>query len=412
MKKTIILTVLAIVAGSAQAQTQDNTTDTSAKYSVEADSFWSNWFISAGAAYNMFYTGDEKDLNDKPGLFDGSRSTMGISLAVGKWFTPGFGLRTKATGIWGRYVTPDATGSLKNNSHNSYKYWTLQEQMLFNVSNLFMGYSDSRVWNFIPYIGFGFTRNMTTNDNAHGWSAGLLNTFRLSSKLSLNVELGLNLSDDKIFNAATTTHRDYGTSFSGLDRNFSVEVGLTYNLGKSGWKKTPNVGALKAASQAEIDALNERLRVKDGEKTQAIAEKNARIAKLEDELAQCKAAAAAVKPVAAVTEKKPITLQPTVVFRQGKSTIDASQYPSVEMIAKYMKSHPDAKILIKGYASPEGNMELNKTLSEARAEEVRKALINRYKIAAERLSAEGFGPTNDLFEEPEFNRIVTFSNLE
>ena len=41
--------------------------------------------------------------------------------------------------------------------------------------------------------------------------------------------------------------------------------------------------------------------------------------------------------------------------------------PNIEMIAQYMKNHPDAKIEIKGYASPEGSKELNQKLSEARA---------------------------------------------
>ena len=406
MKKIIILAALAIVAVTAKAQTENTANDTSVKkYSVETNSFWSNWFVSAGATYNMFYTGHEKGLNDKPGLFDGSRSTMGFSLAVGKWFTPGFGLRTKFTGIWGRYVTLDELGSLKNKSHNSYKYWTLQEQMLFNVSNLLMGYSDTRVWNLIPYVGFGVTRNMTGNDYAHGWSAGLLNTFRLLPKLFLNVDLSMNLSDDRIFDAANSSHKEYGTSFAGLDRNFSVEVGLTYNLGKSGWKKTPDVELIKAASQAEIDALNERLRASEAEKTQAIARKDVRIVQLEDELAQCKAASKAVTPTATEKNQK---FHPTVLFRQGKSTIDASQYTSIDLVAKYLKNHPDAKILIKGYASIEGAQELNQKLSNARAEAVRKVLVNRYKISADRLTAEGFGPTNEWYEEPEGNRIVIF----
>jgi len=410
MKKILLMTVISLMSVAVQAQTSEATSETTSKYSVETNSFWSNWFISAGATYNAFYTGIEKGMNDKPGLFDSSRSTMGMSLSVGKWFTPGLGLRTKFSGIWGRYVTPDATGSLKNKDNNSYKYWAVQEQILFNFSNLLFGYNENRVWNLIPYIGFGVTRNMTANDYAHGYSAGLLNTFKVSRRLAVNLELGMNLSDDKIFNAATTNHNEYGTSFAGLDRNFSVEVGLTYNIGKTGWKKSPDIEAIKAISQAEIDALNKRLHASETENTEAIARKDARISQLERELAQCKADANAMKSTAAVIEKKPTTLQPTVIFRQGKSTIDASQYASIGMLAKYMKSHPDAKILIKGYASPEGNLELNQKLSKARAEAVRKALVNRYKISADRLTTEGFGPTSDLFEEPEFNRIVTFSD--
>ena len=415
MKKIFIIAAFAMVAVAVQAQSStvnsEESNDASSKYSVETNSFWSNWYISAGGSYNMFYTGQEKGLNDKPGLFDGSRSTLGASVAIGKWFTPGFGLRTKLTGIWGRYVTPDATGSLKDKSHNSYKYWAAQEQLLFNVSNLLLGYNENRVYNFIPYVGFGLTRNMTANDYAHGWSAGLLNTFKISQRLSLNLELSMNLSDDRLFNAAQTNHSDYGKSIAGMDRNFSVELGLTYNLGKNGWKKSPDVAAIKALSQHEIDALNQQLSDAKASKTRVESEKNAQIDNLQQALADCQAVANEPKLMPSEVKNKVTTLQPTVVFRQGKSTIDASQYASIEMVANYMKNHPDAKVLIKGYASPEGNPELNQALSVARAESVRKALISRYKIAANRLTAEGFGATDSLFDDIEFNRIVTFSDL-
>ena len=416
MKKMILFAALAIGAVTAQAQT-DNQADPTLKYSVETNSFWSNWFISAGATYNAFYTGVEKGMNDQPGMFDGSRSAVGASFAIGKWFTPGFGLRTKATGIWGRYVSPDANGSLKNKSHNSYKYWTAQEQMLFNLSNLLCGYNECRVWNFIPYVGFGVTRNMTANDYAHGWSAGLLNTFKVSKRLAVNLEVGMNLSDDRLFDAAQTTHSDYGTYFTGFDRSFSAELGLTLNIGKTGWKKSPDVDAIKALSQQEIDALNNRLRASEDSKARMAADKDAKIADLERALAACQSTPVAVTnnntpmpATAAVAQKKSNILQPTVVFRKNISTIDASQYANVEMVAKYMRNHPDAKVLIQGYASIEGDKDLNQKLSEERAESVRKALVNRYKIDAKRLSAQGFGATDSLFDDIEFNRIVTFSD--
>ena len=110
---------------------------------------------------------------------------------------------------------------------------------------------------------------------------------------------------------------------------------------------------------------------------------------------------------------KPATatnLQPTVLFRQGKSVIDPAQYAPIELIATYMKNNPSAKVEIKGYASPEGSAELNQKLSEKRAEVVKNALIKKYKIAANRLSAKGCGATDKLFEQVEFNRVATFND--
>ena len=131
MKKFISMIVLACMTTAMQAQETETSSCTKSccsatcnKYSVLTNSFWSNWFVSANVGYNMFYSNEEKGLNDKPGLFDGSRSTIGLSVAVGKWFTPGIGLRTRLSGFWGREVKPDALGSLKNTDNNSYEYST------------------------------------------------------------------------------------------------------------------------------------------------------------------------------------------------------------------------------------------------------------------------------------------------
>jgi outer membrane protein OmpA-like peptidoglycan-associated protein len=54
---------------------------------------------------------------------------------------------------------------------------------------------------------------------------------------------------------------------------------------------------------------------------------------------------------------------------------------------------------------------LNQKLSEARAESVRKALVNRYGIAASRLTTQGMGATDELFDEIDFNRVATFTDM-
>ena len=97
-----------------------------------------------------------------------------------------------------------------------------------------------------------------------------------------------------------------------------------------------------------------------------------------------------------------------MIFQLGKSTIDASQKPSVAMIATYMKNHPTSKVAIYGYASPEGNAELNQKLSDARAKAVYDMLVNTYKIAPSRLTHKGLGVTDELFDENDWNRVATF----
>ena len=161
----------------------------------------------------------------------------------------------KATGIWGRNVQSD------NKKTNAVKFWNISEQAMFNLSNMFCGYSDTRVWNFIPYAGAGVLRNMSHNYYAMTVSAGIVNTWKLSKHFLLNLDLGYTFAPDyDAFRPATgAVAANYGDGMKNCDRFFTAEIGLTYNLGKTGWNKTPDVEAIKALSQGQIDALNAQL---------------------------------------------------------------------------------------------------------------------------------------------------------
>ena len=98
------------------------------------------------------------------------------------------------------------------------------------------------------------------------------------------------------------------------------------------------------------------------------------------------------------------TLESVVTFRQGKVTIDASQQPNVERIATYLKNHKKAKVIILGYASPEGSAEVNARIAQQRAEAVRNMLVNKYRIEERRITAKGQG-VGYMFEEPDWNRV-------
>ena len=141
MKK--FLAVLAFAGLSMSGFAQDATP--TQQYSVATNSFWSNWFIEAGADWNAWYSGEEHSQNFATSPFKKFRSNAGASVAVGKWFTPGLGLRTKVQGIWGKRVWDPETET--KGSFN--RYWVVNEQVMFNLSNLLLGYNENRVWNVI-----------------------------------------------------------------------------------------------------------------------------------------------------------------------------------------------------------------------------------------------------------------------
>ena len=186
-----------------------------------------------------------------------------------------------------------------------------------------------------------------------------------------------------------------------------VNIGVTYKFLNSNGKH--NFTKAQLRDQREIYDLNNKInnmRRSIETKDQQLLERDNRIEELEQALDECNKRPN--KTVVVEEVKKETFLQPIVIFGQGKSTIDAAQYASIEMIAKYMRNHPESKVLIRGYASPEGNPELNQKLSVARATSVMTALINRYKIASNRITIEGMGATDSLSEEIDFNRVAMF----
>ena len=181
---------------------------------------------------------------------------------------------------------------------------------------------------------------------------------------------------------------------------------MNYKFGCS--NGTHNFAIEQLRDQAEIDGLNAKineLRADNQAKDSKIVADGRTIQDLKAQLAACQARPTAAAVVAAPVET---VLQPIVIFRQGKSTIDAAQYASVEMVAKYLKNHPESKVLVKGYASTEGKADLNQKLSEARATAVANALVKKYKIAKDRITTQGFGATDQISEERDFNRVAMF----
>jgi OmpA-OmpF porin, OOP family len=93
------------------------------------------------------------------------------------------------------------------------------------------------------------------------------------------------------------------------------------------------------------------------------------------------------KPV--IIEKGRQTLN--VKFDFDKSTIKKGYYKDINDLAKVMKNYPDLKVIIKGYADSVGDPAYNKKLSRKRADAIKKYMVKKAGINANRIAAKGFG---------------------
>ena len=383
MKKLLAALAFAGISMSGFAQEATPTQ----QYSVATNSFWSNWFVQAGADWNAWYSGEEhgQGLNRSP--FKKFRSNVGASVAVGKWFTPGIGLRTKLQGIWGKTVYNPENGEIGAKN----KYWLLNEHVMFNMSNLLCGYNENRVWNVIPFVGGGFGRTMTHNCYAMDLSVGLQSTWKVAKHWNVYLEAGWNRIETDIDGGSTGGQRGWDSH----DNNIYAEVGLTFNIGKSTWSKTPDVDAINALHQSELDALNAKL-------NDANAENNRLQNLLKNQ-----------KPVEtkSQTVKEFVTTPVSVFFDINKTNV-ASQYDlvNVRALAKYAKEN-NSKLLVSGYADKAtGNEEINQKLSLGRAETVAGELV-KMGVDKANITTKGMGGVNDM-SPISFNRRATVQVIE
>ena len=404
MKKIAMFIAAAAIAVSANAQ----------KTTVTASKAFDNIYVGFAAGAETKATDHHTYTGNKMfGSFKAFNPTA--TLIVGKNFTTVFGIR--AEGV----VRFNAHGASCENGYSGTGKFVngLDVNLLgtFNLNNLFAGYKgEPRKVEFIALFGFGWAHQFpttislprvgsveSTHNNAITSKAGLEIAYNFGSKkqwqafIEPSITYAMHGYGSRQF--AASTPFQYNLNRANLD----LKAGIIYKLPTS--NGTHNFAIEQLRDQAEIDALNAQINGLRGDldaANNANAQKDAQIAQLKKALADCEN-----KPV---VEAKAANLQPSVIFRQGKSVIDKSQEANVEMIAKYMKNNKDAKVKISGYASPEGSKELNQKLSEQRAEAVKNMLVKKYKIAADRLETEGLGATDKLFDEVEFNRVALFND--
>lgn len=95
------------------------------------------------------------------------------------------------------------------------------------------------------------------------------------------------------------------------------------------------------------------------------------------------------KIIAALNNKIPAT------FAQGSSSFKRVDQSLIKRVISYLAKNPDASINVNGYASSDGSLEINQTISQARADAFKKYLVSK-NVAESRVVASGKGIENPI----------------
>jgi outer membrane protein OmpA-like peptidoglycan-associated protein len=83
----------------------------------------------------------------------------------------------------------------------------------------------------------------------------------------------------------------------------------------------------------------------------------------------------------------------SINYATNQSEVPAAEQVKVKTIAKIMNEDKDLKLTVVGFCDATGSDEVNQRLSEKRAENVKKMLVNKYGIDEDRLTCQGKGKT-------------------
>lgn len=371
MKKFIIVSAFALGAFTANAQTGET--------ALQGTKFGDNWSIgiNAGTVTPLTHSSFFKD----------ARPAFGFGIT--KQLTPVFGLGIQGMG----YV---------NTTQSKTAFDASDVSLLgkVNLMNLFGGYQGTpRLFEIEALAGMGWLHYyMNGPGDQNSWS----------TRFGMN--LNFNLGETKAWTLGVRPaivydmEGDFNTAKSRFNVNnaaFELTAGITYHFMTS--NGTHHFTKVKPYDPAEIADLNSAindLRSQVNNKDNQLINANQQVNELQSELNECRNK---VVPVETVVKTSRIP-ESIITFRQGKSVVDASQLPNVERVASYMNKHVNTTVVIKGYASPEGNLAFNEKLAKARAEAIKTILVKKYKIDAARITAEGQG-IGDMFSEPDWNRV-------
>ena len=367
MKKTILLSVLALGALTINAQT----------VVVKGGGFWDNWSMGVQGGATMKMSGE--------GFFKSARPAFGLTL--GKQWTPILGMDIQGMG----YVNTTNSSTMIDASDVS-----LIGRM--NLMNLFAGYNGMpRPFEVETVTGLGWL---------HHYMTGSGDTDDLSARVGLN--FNFNLGEDAawtlgikpavLFNL-TGEYPSKKLAFNRNKANMEILLGLTYHFADGDGNR--HFALVNTIDPLALAAMNEEI----NDLREVIVAKDVELVGLADELmvVQDQLNEARNKEMEATGQTIKI-LESVVAFPFNQSDVQTSQMPSLEHAANYLKDNPDAKITVNGYASPEGTEEYNLQLSQRRADAVKNILVDKYGIAADRINAIGHG-VGDVFSVPAWNRV-------
>ena len=194
------------------------------------------------------------------------------------------------------------------------------------------------------------------------------------------------------------------SSYSQNEHPFSARVGFNFR-----GKPTTLSRAALLEEAARLAAEAEAARLKAEEAARLLAEAEAkRAAEAAAEAARLAAEKAAAEKAAAELAARAAATNLVFFYNIRVTNFDEADDAKLQELVKYVNNNAVKMIYIKGYADKgTGNPYVNRKYAKQRAENVKKALINKYGIDAKMIECLSYGDTVQPYPENDKNRCAT-----
>ena len=394
MKRTITaLIALCLLTAGGFAQ---HTTEGDAPTLVESKTF-DNIYIGVGGGLSAmtFYTDIHKHLNPN------------ASLRIGRDFTPVFGLALE-----GNVYLDDKPW---NTIGTTVKYTNAGAMATVNLSNWIGGYKERpRLFEVEAELGLGWGHAFGHSGAAHSrqndvtcktgfavsWNPGWARAW----KIFLEPAMTWNILDGAA--------REEGVQFNHRKSFAQLNIGVCYRFRNSNGKHHITRGGLGSGERYLLQSQMKELFLELDSTIQVLGDAQYTVDRQEKAIDHLQHVTDSATLEAETIRRQVAILPVMIVFKRGSSEVDKAQEEHLKLIADYMKQHPNVVVQVRGYATPDADISDFRRLAEARAGSVKYLLVKRYGIDANRLLAVGGGITNELYDQTELNRIVTFKVLK
>lgn len=305
----------------------------------------------------------------------------------------------------------DDQGIIRGLQTNGFSTTSMLEDYRGLGFKLFGGYQFNRYFalegGYFDLGKFGFTATTVPNGSLHdlstfrGINADLVGILPITEKFSAFGRLGVNYAKTNDSFSSTGLVNVQNPNPSAHDTNYKFGVGLQYAV-------TPSLGLRAEAERyrvsdavggkGDIDLLSVGMLYRFGKGSPAAIAKTEPTEPIAEPVKKTvmpvsKAPARVVVPVAE-TQKYCSILD--IQFEIDQDNIQREEKEKLAVVGTFMNKYPKTTAVIEGHSDNVGSAEHNNELSQKRADSVVSYLEDSHHIAANRLSAVGYGDSRPI----------------